>query len=138
MKKKNNEKNIFYIDNQFIMMIETNDEKVKNFIKEMNRKRKNKNMENIAMYRYKNKEGEQIKQDIEKKVVWKMVKCSVHHLVYFLNIAEMMGAKWVEIAVAKDEKPIMIGFLRKINNKENKKLKTVGWIAPNMENEQVL
>jgi hypothetical protein len=132
------EKNIFYMDSQFIMMIETNDKKVKNFIKKMNRKRKNKNMENIAMYRYKNKEGEQIKQDIEKKVIWKMIKCPVHYLVYFLNIAEMMGAKWVEIAVAKDEKPIMIGFLRKINNEENKKLKTVGWIAPNMENEQVL
>jgi isopropylmalate/homocitrate/citramalate synthase len=133
---KENEKNIFYMDKHFIMMIETNDEKVKNFIKEMNRKRKINYIEN--MIKYSKKEGKEIKKDIEKYKRWYKVKCSVNYLLYFLNIAKTLGIKWVEIATATEEKPLRIGFLRKIDNEENKKLKTIGWIAANLENEQVL
>jgi hypothetical protein len=133
---KKNEKNIFYIDKQFIMMIETNDEKVKNFIKEMNRKRKISYIEN--MIKYSKKEGERIKEDIEKYKRCYKVKCSVNYLLYFLNMAKTLGIKWVEIATAKEEKPVKIGFLRKIDNEENKKLKTIGWIANRIEEERVL
>ena len=128
--EKMENKNLFYlIDRECIMMIMTDDKTVKSIINKLNRKRR----KNITMFNY-GKNGEQIRQDIEKSVEWKKVKCSVHYLKYFLNLAEMVGAEWVEIAVEK-EKPIRLGFLRKVVNKE--KRKTLGWIAERIENENV-
>jgi len=123
-------KNLFYlIDRECIMMIMTDDIIVKNTIDELNRKKR----KGITLFDYDKADAEQIRYDIEKSVEWKKVKCSVNYLKYFLNLAETIDAKWVEIAVEK-EKPIRLGFLRKV---DKEKRKTFGWIAEIIENENV-